>query len=217
MAVEAPDYFPTLSFCCLLCKADIIEMDLTQQYSRQCNQNRARLRTPDGVQWITVPLIGRQFGHKISETLIDYSDNWPRRHLKALRFNYGSSPFYEHYIPEIESLLLSRPETLGELTLATVVLTHKWLRGAGDLEVRESNTSALREVKKGSIRLQIHDRYYRPAEGTVCQLTMEIDPYRQNFPGFEAGLSALDLMFNYGPATKGMILEAVSITSLEDK
>lgn len=127
---------------------------------------------------------------------IDYTDNWPRRHLKALRFNYGSAPFYDYLYPEIEQLISSRPTMLGELSTASVLLTHKFLKAKSVIE------AAVRKNGDGADGAG-------PSVSSGVKLQM--DPYRQNFPGFEEGLSTLDLLFNYGPAASSMIQECTNL------
>ncbi len=83
-AHQAPEYFPSLSYVALMSSVDQFYADVGLQYSRQSFQNRARIRTPDGSQWITVPVCGRQYGLPIRETKIDYRDNWVRKHLNCI-------------------------------------------------------------------------------------------------------------------------------------
>ena len=164
-----------------------------------------------------MPLVGGQFGASIANMRIDYADNWPRRHLKAFRFNYGSSPFYDYLYPEIEQLISLRPEMLGELTASSVLLTHKFLKAKSEIDVspdgkgEETQGDTRREPSAASHSLQLdHRKRQRPDAGaTIVKLNMQ--PYRQNFTGFEKDLSTLDLLFNYGPAASGMIKERTEL------
>ena len=64
---SSPDYFPSVSFAALILASDTLVLADTWQYVRQSNQNRARIRNPDGVQWMTVPLERGAFGRAVSE------------------------------------------------------------------------------------------------------------------------------------------------------
>jgi len=212
---------PSLAYCALMESAGTFIVDDSRQYSRQSFPNRARLRTPDGVQWITVPLKGSQFGKSIRETEIDYSAQWVGKHLKAFRFNYGSTAFYAHYIPDLSAVLESKPPTLGALTIRLMGELHRLLRLSSRLvtsDAARSEQSADDENPTSGSGADIshHGRIPRADGSRILQLSARnraegsVDPnaclmsffhptYRQNFPGFESGLSVLDLLFNHGP------------------
>lgn len=220
-AIEPPDYFPGLPYAALLVTVSSFVIDSRYQYSRQSFQNRARLRTPDGFQWISVPLTNGQFGRSIGDTRIDYDQNWISRHLKALRFNYASTPFYDHYIPDIEELLQNRPETLGSLTEGSVRLVHRFLNCRCTLRIASSRSAAddAPEREDGTRLVQLEDRIPTnelDSESALKygrRIRVDMSPYRQNFKGFESGMSVLDLLFNHGPAARGRLERAV--TTLE--
>ena len=209
---EPPEYLPTLYFSALLCTADAVEVRMDHQYSRQSFQNRARLRTPDGWQWITVPLQGGQTGLPIGQTLIDHSDNWQARHLKAFQFNYGTSPFFEHFFPGLQSVLAQQHDTLGTLTAATVRLVHELLGAPGRLLVRHGDEPGSEEHLPRDLILAGKEKETPPA--ALAELKLDLPPYRQNFDGFERDMSTMDLLFNYGPAARGMLTAATEVTRI---
>ena len=167
-------------------------MDITRQYSRQSFQNRAKIRTPDGAQWISVPLMGHQFGSSIGETRIDYSTTWQQKHKKALQFNYGSTPFFEHYRDELFELIDRKYENLGALTVASTRLVHRYLRIAGSLELGGTDGHASDDTSRSDDSWP----YEPPA-------------YLQNFDGFVPGLSILDILFNHGPESTRIVRSGI--------
>ncbi len=226
-AIQPPEYLPRLVYCALMAGVDRFVVGDCFQYSRQSYQNRARLRTPDGIQWITVPLVGGQFGQSIRETRVDYSHKWQKKHLKALKFNYASAPFYEHYFPDFEAVFSPRPETLGELSLSCLELIHSQLGLTCELQVtrvsaREVSDSVSTEIpidisgeispagnapsdvfrhapgESRLVYLEDEKRIDTEAENIMI-LSYEHPTYRQNFTGFRTGLSVLDLLFMHGP------------------
>ena len=71
------------------------------QYTRRDWRNRNQIKTPKGVQWLTVPvLVKGKYHQKIIETEIDGND-WAASHWKALVQNYRRAPNF----PEIASWL----------------------------------------------------------------------------------------------------------------
>jgi hypothetical protein len=225
-AHEPPEYLPRLEYCALMAAVELFVADVSFQYSRQSFQNRARIRTPDGTQWVTVPLKGGQFGRSIGKSEVDYSQNWIRKHEKAFLFNYGSAPFFDHYMPPIGEVLRSRPETLGDLTRAILACIHRFLgltcdlrpSGAGREESAGGGGSTEREeignVTPHGVRLALPDSGKKDlvAKGGD-RVLLEFEPpvYRQNFPGFESSLSVLDLLFNHGPEATYILRSGIRI------
>jgi hypothetical protein len=211
----APDYMPGLVVMALMASVDVCYLDAGLQYSRQSFQNRARLRTPDGVQWITVPVVGGQFGRSIADTRIDYTSPWVRKHLKALRFNYGSAPFYQHYAPDIGGILQTRHDTLGPLNIALLEQLHGFLGLKCRLvraAPREDDDPGLgTNVRPVQLRVAPEDGRQRDASPAdeVQLLAYEHPRYRQNFDGFEPGMSILDLLFTSGPEAGPILLSGI--------
>ena len=66
------------------------------QFEKNEWQNRNRIKSHDGPQWLTVPvLIKGRSEQKISSVEIDPNVNWQRKHLNALKTNYIKASFYE--------------------------------------------------------------------------------------------------------------------------
>ena len=192
----------------------------TYQYSRQSFQNRARLRTPQGWQWISVPLKGGQHGTPIAEVAIRSHLPWHRAHHRSLMYNYRSAPYYSAYAPDLHVLLDDPPVRLGDLSCRSVAIMAGWL-GVGDRLVRATDLpgqpdtlAAILDVLDGPQVLLTRpaaldsDRGHgvRVAVGRYTPPT-----YRQTFDGFEPDLSALDLLFNYGPDARRMIRESLDV------
>lgn len=77
------------------------------QYTRRDWRNRNRIKTPQGVQWLTVPvLVKGKYHQKIRETEIDGSE-WRATQWKALVQNYRRAPHFEEIAAWLEPLYLS--------------------------------------------------------------------------------------------------------------
>jgi len=175
-----PEYFPRVSVMRRLVGSKECVLHPEVQYSRQSWQNRAKIRNPDGWQWLTVPLAGRRLGDSIADSTILPPIEWATKHIKGLKFNYSTSPFHIHYIDEIEALIRTPYETLGPLTCASVEVSAKLLG------------------LSTSFRLAKPDEPF-PEEAVVAQGEADEPVYRQNYDGFIPGMSVLDILFNHGP------------------
>ena len=98
LAIRPPEYFPSIQYCALMLAAEEFVLADTFQYSRQSFQNRAKIRTPQGWQWISVPLQGKQHGTPIQHVLLDQQmTDWQRQQWKTIATNYRSSAFFIYF------------------------------------------------------------------------------------------------------------------------
>lgn len=211
IAIRPPEYWPRPEFFALMDQAEAFVVADTFQYSRQSHQNRAPLRTPDGWQWISIPLKGRQHGLPISEVEIRGKHRWIRKHWRALHFNYRTTPFFEFYEPRLRPLFEDEWQELRELTVASIELTrdllgiHTPLVYASRLEGTPSGLeSVMHRVGREDLIVPLESL---SVDAPLASAVLQFDAlrYRQNFEGFEPGMSALDLLFNYGPESLAII------------
>lgn len=213
IAVRPPEYFPGLSYFALMDHVDRFVLADTFQYSRQSFQNRAKIRTPQRWQWITIPLNGGQHGRSINEVEIESSVHWMGKHWRALCYNYRTTPFFEFYEESFYSFLMMKWDTLGALTCASVEFIHGLLDLPTEL-IRASGLKSAPDSLSQILELVGDQTYWAPEE--VIDYEMKRHPmlsvwhfesptYRQNFDGFETGMSILDLLFNYGSETRSII------------
>lgn len=221
LAIRPPEYFPRLSFLALVAAADRVILADTFQYSRQSFQNRTRLRTPQGWQWISVPLSSGQHGKPIDKVEIDNGEQWARKHWRSLTYNYSSAPFFVFYSQDVYDLLHQNWKYLGELTCATVELLSSWfgletrVLRASSLETRPSGLTAAVSYFNGADLLVTEETARHDAEAVSEAALLRFDEpgYRQNFEGFEPGMTALDLLFNYGPEARSILLQGMRVAA----
>lgn len=204
----------------LVQQADTFVLADTFQYSRQSFQNRARLRNPQGWQWITVPLKGGQHGTPIDQVRLRSHLRWERMHWRALAYNYRTTPFFDHFEPVVQSVLNQTWDHLGALTCTTVPLVADVLGldanilRASALPGRPATLPAILQAV-GASTLLIPERVADIDGGhadDVRLLHLNHPTYRQNFEGFEEGMSSLDLAFNYGPEASTMLVRSVRVS-----
>ena len=212
-AIRPPELAPRLPYAALLLAADRVVLADTFPFSRQSGQSRMRIRTSQGVQWLSVPRVhtGRQPLFNEVEVV---DDDWRRRHLAGLRAAYGMAPFFEHVMPGWAEVLAT-PGSLADLACASVRWAVGWLGAEAEI-VRASalpgSPAALADVA-GAVGLEALVTLPESAEREAQALpgvdvrVLEVDEVerRQAFPGFEPGLSVLDVVMNHGPASAGIV------------
>ncbi|MBI5444687.1 MAG: WbqC family protein [Deltaproteobacteria bacterium] len=120
LAVHQPHYLPWPGLFHKMASADLfVFLDVVQYVPREW-QNRNRIRTHQGTQWLTVPVHapGRP---EIREVSVDNEQPWAERHLRSLEFNYRPSPHYREVMGWLEPLLQRRWEGLSDLNIAVTL------------------------------------------------------------------------------------------------
>ncbi len=210
IAIRPPEYFPRLSYLSLAHHADRLIVADTLQYSRQSFQNRAKLRNPDGWQWISVPLEGGQHGRVIKDVAIADRGRWRAKHWRAFMYNYRSTMYFEFFEDRLRPLFDASWSRLADLTCRSVAL----LADLMDLDTPITRASALPGAPNsvaGIVEAVGAETLLAPPEAAAEDapaaphtrvLRYETPTYRQNFEGFVPGMSAADALFNYGPEAR---------------
>jgi hypothetical protein len=222
IAIRPPEYFPRSAYISLIQHVDHFVLADTFQYSRQSFQNRSKLRNPNGWQWITVPLQGYAYGEPITDVEIDHNDRWQERHWRSFMYNYRSTMYFEFYEDDFRPIFDEPAWTnLADLTCESVRVETEMLQVDTPI-VRASELEGAPETVEGVLRalgeadaplLCPPDAAQADAEAghNVHVLTFDLEPYHQNFDGFEPEMSAMDFAFNYGPDAASHIYDAAEI------
>ena len=101
VAILQSNYLPWKGYFDLIRSVDEFVFFDDVQYTRRDWRNRNLIKTPNGPQWLTVPVeVSGRFTQKISETIVS-GTSWRNDHLKTLLLNYKKSS----YFPEVYNLI----------------------------------------------------------------------------------------------------------------
>ncbi len=213
VTIHQPQFLPWLGYLDKIDQTDLFIMLETVQFKKNEWQNRNRIRTSKGWQWLTVPVL-HHFGQRIDEVLINPASEWKAQHLRALEMHYARAPYRNHYLSQLRELY-SRPWTkLSDLNKAVV----QWLlkaygittpiQHASDHQSRDEPTDRLidlcravgaTEYLAGPGAEHYMDTPRFEASGIRLELQAFKHPiYRQMYEPFEPNLSALDLLLIQG-------------------
>ena len=223
VAVHQPQYLPWLGYFDKIRRADIFCYLDNVQYKKNDWQNRNRIKTSRGWQWLTVP-VRFQFPEKICEVKIDPTVKWRKKHLQALVRNYHRAPFFKQYIDVYEQIYSEDWESVSELNIESIErlkdalgLGQKPAIKASQLELPEDPTGRLidicKEVKadtylsgQDGIKYMDLDRFKENGIKVVIQ-DFKHPVYPQMFDEFQSLMSVVDLLFNCGPESLNKICE----------
>lgn len=220
-AIHQPQFLPWPGYFDKLDKADVFCYLDNVQYKKNEWQNRNRIKTASGRQWITVPVHYR-FPQKINEVTINNAINWQKKHLQALRTNYSKSEFFGTYWGMFEEAYSQSWRLLSDLNIFLAEKIRHFLGLSGKKTVKASDYKVSDEPTQRLIdlcRAVGADTYLSGRDGPkymdmtrfedsgidVAVQTFDPPEYPQLFGTFESHLSIVDLLFNCGPRSLDVI------------
>ena len=225
--IRQPGYMPNLGFFKKIQSCDIFVFLDDAQFAKDGFDNRNRIKSSDGVAWITVPLARPVFGKKMNEVLISYETDWQSIHCNQIYQNYKSAPFFFSYWPDIEKILTCKHKKLIDLNFHlikyfnhTLGITTKTIKSS-ELVVTQTKTERLIEIcSKLNATCYISGitgKDYLDEKlflNSGIKLTYEhfIHPtYGQLHGNFIDNLSIIDLLMNEGPRSQKIINESTNL------
>lgn len=201
-------YFGSVEHYALLAKHPKVIIDIGEHYERQSYRTRTSIVGPNGVQHLNVQ-IARDHGNKMPmrEVGLSYVETWPQQHLHAIRSAYGNTPWFIHYIDEIERVVMDRYERLVDLNMATLRLAMGWLALNTNVAVSDGYVEVNGDTSGGvsghiDLRTSFHPK--RPIPSAVPR----VPTYAQIFAdrhGALCRMSVIDLVMNQGPESRSLI------------
>lgn len=188
--------------------ADRIVLQDVEQWSRKSRVHRAKIRVPDGTQWINIPVRTEDRKKAIKEVRIDHSEDWVTPLLRSIEYNYRNSIYYDFYEPEIKAdFQLSSGYTF---LIDFVLYIQRRLFRFMDLAIRCELASDIAEytsdpdllAKRLGVQALYQEhgsRHYQRQGRMTTDLDFEHPEYHQHFAGFEPWCSVLDVLFQFGP------------------
>lgn len=114
VAIVQSNYIPWKGYLDLIASVDEFIIYDDMQYTRRDWRNRNRIKTPQGAQWLTVPVkVKGKFLQSIRDTEIEDS-SWAEAHWRSLTLNYRRAPYFEEVAEIVEPLY----RNCGDLALS---------------------------------------------------------------------------------------------------
>jgi hypothetical protein len=112
VAIVQSNYIPWKGYFDMIAAVDEFVLYDDMQYTRRDWRNRNQIKTPQGVQWLTVPVkVKGKYHQAIRETELDGTD-WAADHWKALAQNYRRAPHFAEIAAWLEPLYLDSTHTM---------------------------------------------------------------------------------------------------------
>lgn len=223
IAISQSNYLPWKGYFDLINSVDEFILYDDMQYTKRDWRNRNKIKTQDGLKWLTVPVkVKGEYYQKIRETVIN-DPNWNQHHWQYISYNYGKAKYFCEYKEAFENLYLGCYESqlsqinynfiaeickiLGISTQISWSMNYKLIEGKTERLVDLcKQAGAIEYISGPAAKTYIEEELFE-REGIKLSYMdySEYPDYQQLFPPFEHGVSVIDLIFNEGKnATKFM-------------
>src|SRR6188768_3377470 len=101
VAVLQSNYIPWKGYFDIIQSVDEFVFYDEVQYTKNDWRNRNKIKTQNGVQWLTIPVRQESLDQKISEVKVSMS-NWADKHWRTLVTNYAKAKAFKLYAQHFE-------------------------------------------------------------------------------------------------------------------
>ena len=214
--ITQSNYIPWKGYFHSIKKVDKFVVFDDMQYTKRDWRNRNLIKTPQGLKWLTIPVIVKgKFNQPINETKIS-DDKWNVKHLNILKENYKKAEHYKEVIDWIESLYIDcRYEYLTDINQYFIYRINEFLNiNTEILNSKKFNLDEDRNYRLVKIckELNASEYYTGPAAKNYLDEALfskndiilnyfdysVFKEYKQINGAFEHSVSIIDLIFNIG-------------------
>ena len=143
-AVLQSNYIPWRGYFDLIHDADVFVFYDDVQYTVNDWRNRNRVKTANGVVWLTIP-VGNQNDRRICDVEIK-DQAWPRKHWMTIEQSYHKAPHFARYEPFFRGMYEQEWTSLSELNQTVIKSIAGDLLGITTV-FRDSREFALQHAK----------------------------------------------------------------------
>ena len=217
VAILQSNYVPWKGYFDIIRNVDTFIFYDSVQYTKNDWRNRNKIKTPNGVEWLTIPVEFKTLGQRINETNIAKTD-WNVKHWKTLSNNYAKAPCFKELKDVFEDIYMSRLANVKNLSeinftliksICEILHVDTELVWDSDLGLIEGKTERLVDLCKKTNASEyisgpaakdyLDESLFSGEKISVKWMDYSgYKEYKQLFPPFEHGVSILDLLFNTG-------------------
>src|SRR5215204_4345990 len=104
LAIVQSNYIPWKGYFDLINMVDEFVLFDVVQFTRRDWRNRNLIKTPQGLQWLTIPVeVKGKYFQRIDQTKVSDSA-WSKKHWATIVHNYSKARYFREYREPIESL-----------------------------------------------------------------------------------------------------------------
>uniref|UniRef100_A6VTI4 WbqC-like family protein n=1 Tax=Marinomonas sp. (strain MWYL1) TaxID=400668 RepID=A6VTI4_MARMS len=217
IAILQSNYIPWKGYFDLINMVDEFVLYDDMQYTRRDWRNRNKIKTPQGLKWLTIPVeVKGKYFQKINETQISELD-WAVKHWQTIKQFYSKTPYFKEYKDVFESFYLNTIETdlskvnFNLIQIVSDILDIKTkLRWSSEFDLVDGQSEKLLSICQQAgantyLSGPAAKDYFDESLAEKMGIKVEwmdysgYPEYQQLHQPFEHGVTILDLIFNEGP------------------
>jgi hypothetical protein len=213
ISIHQPNYLPYYGYFNKIKNSDIFVFLDNVPFSKNSYINRNRIKTHDGIKWLTVPVINNNILNTEIKDVKIFDNNWKWKHLKTIETNYKKTPNYIPIYDLLENIFAIKWDNIASLNETVITDICKYLNIkttfvlASNLGVSGKSTDLLLNICKelkadtylaGSSGINyIEEKKFTDSNISLIYQTFEHPIYNQHYGEFVYNLSILDMLM-YG-------------------
>ncbi|MCF6216872.1 MAG: WbqC family protein [Emcibacter sp.] len=223
ICAHQPVYLPSIHLLNKISLTDGVVLLNHCQFVKRSWHIRNQVRSGTDKIFLTVPVQNsHKYGQSLEDTLI-FDDRWKPKHLKTLQVNYSKRPYFKDYYPEIERLINLPNKNLITLNNMLLCQIMSWLDlspkifHSEEYNIQTQKSAMLIDLCKAAradqyvsnegSRTYIDEAAFK--ENNIQHFWQEFThPIYDQGRDFIPNLSVIDLLFNMGPASGGLVKNA---------
>lgn len=222
VAILQSNYIPWKGYFDIINSVDTFIIYDEVQYTKNDWRNRNKIKTSQGIQWLTIPVNHKSLDQKIFETKVSLN-NWNKKHWSSIKTNYGKAENFKTFKDQVENLYLGISTPF--LTEINKIFIHEINNIFGInteiLDSRELNLKGDKNEKLIDAIKKVGGNYYISGSSAKSYLNEELFyheniqvewknysnylEYNQIHPPFDHFVSILDLIFCSNKISKKFI------------
>ena len=223
VAIHQPQYLPWLGYFDKINRADIFVLLDNVQFKKNEWQNRNKIKTAQGLQWLTVPVMYK-FSQLINEVKINNKDKWQHRQRQAIISNYKKASYWSLLEEFFEEIFSSKWQYISQLNIHVVKKLAELLGITTPIFVASELGEFPEDPDDRLIALTKHfdaDTYLAGGGGReymnmekYAERGIEVifqeykhPVYNQLFGDFKPFMSVIDLIYNHGEKSLEILKE----------
>ncbi len=220
VAIVQSCYIPWKGYFDIINMVDEFILYDDMQYTKRDWRNRNLIKTPNGLQWLTIPVdVKGKYYQKINAVNISDS-GWAKIHWKAISLNYAKARYFKQYADFFEDLYkqceeekkLSRINFILLSGICSILNIKKKINWSTDYAIDEDlkktdrlvalcqKAQAAHYISGPSASAYMQTELFESAGIKLAYVDYSgYEQYPQLYGSFEHGVSIIDLIFNVGP------------------
>ncbi|MCT1539291.1 MULTISPECIES: WbqC family protein [Lysinibacillus] len=217
VAIIQSNYIPWKGYFDIINDSDIFIFLDDVQYTTRDWRNRNKIKTPQGLKWLSIP-VGNDTKRLICDVVIE-DPSWSHNHWQTIKFFYGKSPYFSLYEDFFKEIYCSKNWTklskLNQYLIENISTEILGIKNTKFISSEELKSQGRKDEKLVSLLKSVQGNTYISGPAAMDYINNNLfetnnikliykdysnyPEYEQFHPPFEHGVSILDLIFQKGP------------------